>query len=146
MPIQTEKKVFQERKSLKRKVLFQQKQYNSIGYWLLDLQMKPSSINKDYVNELINEMKVRIKMLVNRRSQKVIFKKITKHKYDKRKINEVLDKLTNKKIEELYDELLKNDKAKKKCNMGYNKTNKYKIINTKKNKTRKITFKKSKSK
>ena len=146
MPIQTEKKVFQERKSLKRKVLFQQKQYNSIGYWLLDLQMKPSSINKDYVEELINEMKVRIKMLVNRKSQQDIFKKITNHKYDKRKINDILKKINNKTIEELYDRLIKNDKAKKKCNMGYNRTNKVKRIITKKNKTRKKTFKKDNKK
>ena len=146
MPIQTEKKVFQERKSLKRKVLFQQKQYNSIGYWLLDLQMKPSSINKDYVEELINEMKVRIKMLVNRKSQQDIFKKITNHKYDKRKINDTLKNLNNKTIEELYDKLIKNDKAKKKCNMGYNRTNKVKRIITKKNKTRKKTFKKDNKK
>ena len=61
---------------------------------------------------------------------------------DKRKINEVLDKLNKKTIEELYNVLLKNDKAKKKCNMGYNKTNKIKRIVTKKNKTRKILLKK----
>ena len=35
--------------------------------------MKPSSINKDYVEELINEM-IRIKMLVNRKSQIRYFK------------------------------------------------------------------------
>lgn len=96
--------------------LFQQKDYNDVSYWMLDNLILPAKTHKKFVwsDMIVIEMKRRIKMLINSKSQEKVFEKISKKKYSKDNIADLLRKLSVNVLEEIYLELMKNDKPKAK--------------------------------
>lgn len=91
--------------------LFQQKDYNDVSYWMLDNLILPAKTHKKFIwsDMIVIEMKRRIKMLINNKSQQKVFEKISKKKYSKDTIADILRKLKVDVLEEIYIELMKND-------------------------------------
>tara|TARA_Y100000385_G_C12742533_1_gene487433 strand:+ start:290 stop:646 length:357 start_codon:yes stop_codon:yes gene_type:complete len=94
--------------------LFQQKDYNDVSYWMLDNLIFPAKTHKKFIwsDMIVIEMKRRIKMLINSKSQEKLFEKISKKKYSKDNIADILRKLGVNVLEKIYVELIKNDKPK----------------------------------